>query len=141
MSPSQSAISGWGWGFNRADIDPNHHRFRTQLVGCTCMEGVLTQGCDLILSGCGRTSNEPVMGPNPLRVQLGTFPPAARASPPYWRYGGFYDPGIGSYPLRVAMALRAPANQRSANVIRVSTSCGAVSTRGTPVFVPGVSEL
>ena len=36
---------------------------------------------------------------------------------------------------------RAPANQRSAGGIGVSTPCGAVSTRGITVFVPTLSEL
>ena len=77
--------------------------------------------------------SEPEIGPI-LSECSGTFPPAARASPSYWRYGGIYDPGIRSYPLRVALALRAPANQRSADVMGVSTSCGAVSTWGISVF-------
>ena len=37
--------------------------------------------------------------------------------------------------------LRAPANQRSAREIGVSTPCGAVSTRENSIFVPGLSEL
>ena len=36
---------------------------------------------------------------------------------------------------------RAPANQRSADGVGVSTPCGAVSTRGITVFVPALSEL
>ena len=36
---------------------------------------------------------------------------------------------------------RAPANQRSTGGVGVSTPCGAVSTRGITVFVPGLSEL
>ena len=43
-----------------------------------------------------------------------------------WRCGGIYDRGMGSYRLRVALALHAPAKQRPANEIGVSTSCGAV---------------
>ena len=35
----------------------------------------------------------------------------------------------------------APANQRSAGGVRVSTPCGAVSTRGVAVFVSGWPEL
>ena len=58
-----------------------------------------------------------------------------------WRYGAIYDAGMGSYPPRVALTLRAPANQRSANGIEVFTSCGLVPNRGTAVFIPGVSEL
>ena len=56
---------------------------------------------------------EPGIIKNHPRVQRDT--PAPRASPPDWRHGGIYDPGIGSYHLRVALALRAPANQRSAD--------------------------
>ena len=54
---------------------------------------------------------------------------------------GFMILDTGSYPLRVALTLRAPANQRSTNGIGVSTSCGVVPIRGTPVFIPGVSAL
>ena len=36
---------------------------------------------------------------------------------------------------------RAPANQRWADGVEVSTPYGAVSTRGITVFVPGLSEL
>ena len=36
---------------------------------------------------------------------------------------------------------RAPANQRSARGVGVSTPIGAVSTRGITVCVPGLSEL
>ena len=36
---------------------------------------------------------------------------------------------------------RAPANQRSAGGVGVSTPCGAFSTRGITVFVPSLSEL
>ena len=37
--------------------------------------------------------------------------------------------------------LRTLANERSASGIGVSTSCGAVPTRGALVFIPGLSEL
>ena len=113
----------------------------------------------------GRIS-EPTMGPYPPRVALalctGANQPAIsqRGQGLHAARGGVdpgehrfrsqgvgiveirrdYDPGMGSYPLRVALALRAPANQRSANGIGVSTSFGAVPTRGTPVFIPGMSE-
>ena len=45
-----------------------------------------------------------------------------------YRYGGVRDTGMGSYLPRVALAPHAPANQRSASGIGVSTSCGAVPT-------------
>ena len=34
-SPSQSAISRWGWGFHtvRGGVDPADHRFRPRVVG------------------------------------------------------------------------------------------------------------
>ena len=38
---------------------------------------------------------------------------------------------------RRALALCAPANQQSVSGVGVSTPCGAVSTRGMSVFVPG----
>ena len=56
-------------------------------------------------------------------------------------YRMIYDPGMGPYPLRVALAPHAPAKERSAGGVGVSTSCGAVSTRGIDVFVTGSSEL
>ena len=45
------------------------------------------------------------------------------------------------YPPRVALALRPPANQRSANGIGISTPCRAFSTREKYIFIPGVSAL
>ena len=90
--------------------------------------------------------SEPGMGPNPPRVRRdwegcpeATL--AARASPPDWRYGGIYETGMGTYPPRVALALHAPANQRSARGIGISTPCGAVSTRENSIFAPGVPEI
>ena len=50
------------------------------------------------------------------------------------------EPGMGLYPPRIALPLRAPANQRSTRGIGVSTSCGAVSTRKNSIFVCGVSS-
>ena len=47
------------------------------------------------------------------------------------------DPGRRPYPIRVALALRTPANQRSASGIGVSAQCVAILTRGITVFVPG----
>ena len=46
--------------------------------------------------------SEPVMERNCPRVQRNT--PAARASPHHWKYGEIYEPGMGPYPLRVALA-------------------------------------
>ena len=45
------------------------------------------------------------------------------------------------YPPRVVLALRPPADKRSASGIGVSTPCGAVSTRENSIFVSGLSEL
>ena len=55
MSPSQSAITQWGWGFHtlRGGIDPGDLRFRWS---CRFIEDFLTRGWELILPGCGRTS-------------------------------------------------------------------------------------
>ena len=50
-------------------------------------------------------------------------------------------PGMEPYPPRVALAPRTPANQQSGSGIGVSTPYGAVPTRGTTVFVPGVLVL
>ena len=44
-------------------------------------------------------------------------------------------------PPRVSLALLAPANQRSARGIGISTPCGAVSTQENSIFVPGVTQL
>ena len=57
-------------------------------------------------------------------------------------YGGIFDPGMGLCRPWVALAFfRAPANQRSAGVVGVSTPCGAISTRVITVLVPAMSEL
>ena len=56
-------------------------------------------------------------------------------------YGRVYDQCMGPNPPLAALALRAPAIQRSASGIGVSALCGAVSTPGIPVFVPGLSKF
>ena len=48
-------------------------------------------------------------------------------------YGSIYDLGMAHYPTRVALALRTPGWD--------STPCGAVSTRVTAFFYPGLLEL
>ena len=45
------------------------------------------------------------------------------------------------FPPWVALAPRTPARQQSASGVGVSTLCGAVSIRGTTVFLPGVLEM
>ena len=45
---------------------------------------------------------------------------------------GIYDPGMGSYPLRVALAPRAPANQRSTNGIGFKHRAGRYRPGGLP---------
>ena len=56
-------------------------------------------------------------------------------------YGRIFAPGMGLYPPRLALAPRTPAIQQSITGVGVSAPCGAVSTRGAAVFVPGVLEL
>ena len=51
--------------------------------------------------------------------------------------GRMSEPRRRAYPPRVALALRAPANQRSACGIAVSIPCGAVSTRENRFLSPG----
>ena len=63
----------------------------------------------------------------------------AQSSPGAAGLGGS-NKKTGPYPPRVVLALRAPANQRSARGIEVSTPCDAVSTRENSIFVPGSSE-
>ena len=57
MSPSQSAITQWGWGFHilRGGINPRDLRFRPPVVGVVEMEGFMIRGWELILPGCGGT--------------------------------------------------------------------------------------
>ena len=49
-----------------------------------------------------------------------------------------WDPVV---PGRRWLFFRAPANQRLAGGVGISTPCGAVSIRGITVFVPALSEL
>ena len=55
--------------------------------------------------------------------------------------GRFCDPGMGSNPPRVVLALRSRGWGLAASGVGVSTPCGVVSARATSVFVPGLSEL
>ena len=132
---------------------------------CRHMEGFLTRGWELILPGCGGTlalargatlaarwlhepqpiSNHPVglRFPHP----AGRYRPGGSAfsSPGCWscRYmEGFILRGWELILPGVRwLCVRSPANQRSAGGTGVSTPCGAVSTRGITIFVPGLSEL
>ena len=54
---------------------------------------------------------------------------------------GFLIRGMGPYLQRVALALQTQASKQSDGGVGVSTPCGAISTRGTTVFVPGLLEL
>ena len=55
--------------------------------------------------------------------------------------GRVSDPGGYLYPPRVRRNSTRPTIKRSASGIGVSARCGAVSTRGTAVYVPGSSRL
>ena len=56
-------------------------------------------------------------------------------------HGSISDPGMGTCPRRVALALQTPANQQSASRVAVSTLYVAVSTGGGTLFVPCLFEL
>ena len=65
-------------------------------------------------------------------LEVGPYPPRVRRN---------WPPLVGLYPPRMALALRAPVNQRVANGIGFSPLSGAVSTRENSVFTPGLSGL
>ena len=113
-------------------------------------ERYLVRGRDRILPACRwlhepqLISNQPEWGWGFHTVRRGIDPWTTVFFPGLWElqmYGKSYDPGLGLYPPQVALASRTRANQQSANRVRVSITCGAVSTRGTTVFVPDVLEL
>ena len=55
-----------------------------------------------------------------------------------------YNPGMGTYPPRGALALRTIPSKSAIGQCAgawLSTPCGAVSTRGICVFVPRLSEF
>ena len=58
MTPSQSGITQWGWGFHtlRGGIDTGDLHFRPRFSRVVETEGFLTWGWELILPGCGATS-------------------------------------------------------------------------------------
>ena len=120
---------------------------------CRCMEVFVIRGWRPILPGKRWLY---VRAPGPISdrpVGLG-FPHRAGR----FRGGGspFLFPGcrsckgMGGFLIRECKPMvsgwrwiysRAPANQRSACGLEFGTMCGAVSTRGITVFVPGLSEL
>ena len=57
------------------------------------------------------------------------------------RHGMISHPGMGPYLPRVLLTPPTPANQQSATGVGVSTSCVALSTRGTNAFVLRVLDL
>ena len=153
MSPSQSAITQWGRGFHtlRGGIDPGIC-VSLGCWSCRYVEGFLTRGWELILPGvrCSMYDPPPI---SDRPVGLG-FPHRAGR----FRPGGspFSSPGCRSCRCMQGFLIRgwepvvpgwrwlyfrAPANQRTAGGVGVSTPCGAVSTRGITVFVPALSML
>ena len=136
--------------------------------GCRCFrdtEGFLLRRWDLILPGCGGTSTLPrgetlaarwLHESQPISNQpvgVGVSNRAGRCrpggspfSPPSCRsctcIKGFMIRGWDAIvPEWRWFYFRAPANQRSAGGVEISTLCGAVSTRRITVFVPGLLEL
>ena len=133
----------------RGGADPGYCRFHHRVIGVVVI---------------GRMS-ERRTGPYPTRVTLALRIPANQQSArrigvstpfgavstrensilvpgvsDFYIYERMNEPGMGPYPPRVALALRAAANQRSARGIGVSTPCGAVLTRENSIFVPQLSE-
>ena len=118
-------------------------------LGCRSCEGIEGDG-NLSSPGCAGSMSDPQpISDRPVGLgfphRAGRFRPreitvfVPRLSELYM-YGGIYDPGMGPCR-RQRHYSRAPANQRSAGGVGVSTPCGAVSTRGITVFVPGLSYL
>ena len=58
MSPSQTAITQWGWRFHTlwGGIDAGDLPLSLGCWSCRGMEGFLTRGWEFILSGCGGTA-------------------------------------------------------------------------------------
>ena len=132
---------------------------------CRVIEGFMIQGWELILPGCGRTSaltrgetlaarwlHEPQLFSNH-PVGLG-FPHAAGRYRPEgsafssarcWSCRGMEGFMTRGWQLILPgvrwLYVRSLANQRSPSGTRVSTPCGAVSTRGITAFIPRLSEL
>ena len=92
LSPRQSAIGRWDWGFHtvRGGVNPGDHRFRPGVVGVVdVMERFLNLGSGPILPGCDGI----------VRFSRGATS-AARAAPTHWPrargQGGGSANGIGS---------------------------------------------
>ena len=104
-------------------------------------------GIDLILPGWRRIYEPQLINNQPVGLELphraGRYRPGkpSLSSPACWSCRGteifLIHRGMGPYLSRVALAPRTPGSQQSVCGVGTSTPCGAVSTRGTTVFVPG----
>ena len=134
----------------RGGVNPGEHHFRSRCVGVVEKRRNLLPGHGALSSTGGADSTRSSQSAIGERdwgfhiVRGGAIPEDSRFHP--WGVGvvvirtDFWT-GDGPYHPRVALALHAPANQRSARGIGVSIPCGAVLTREQSIFVPGVSEL
>ena len=150
-SLSQSATQTVGLGFPyRAG------RYRSGgCRSCRCMEGYLTRGWDPTLPDVRwlyiRTpANQRSAGGTEVstflhraeRCRPGGTPSSSPGCRSFTCAEGFlihrWEPILPGVRWRY---VRASANQQPARGVGVSALCGAVSTRGITVFVPGLSEL
>ena len=111
------------------------------------MEGFLIREWGLTLDGARSTNpsqsaiSQRGCGVSTLRGGIG---PGDHCFRPRFGVVGVYkdfDPGMGPYPPRIALAPRTPANQRSTSGSEIPTPYVAVSTLVITVFVPGLLEL
>ena len=163
MSLGQSATSQLGWGFHtlRGGIDPGDMRLCPWVVVVVDVCKFYNAGMETYpprdaLALCtipSQSAIDQLYLRSPVKQRLST---GAGVSTPcgvcstrgitvfvpglsqLYIHGGISDPGMGPCRPRVA---RAPTSQQSAGGVRVSTPCGAVSTRRITVFVPRLSEL
>lgn len=143
------------WGFHtvRSSIAPGSHRFCLRLVGIEAVPKKLFSWRGILFSPgdswCWLCDRDPANQWSAVRVgastPCGTFSTMwiSVLVPRWWIiyiYGGVYDPGMGSYRPRVALA-NARANHLSAGGVCFCSPCEAVSARRNSVFVPWLLEL
>ena len=162
-SPSQSAVSQYGWSFHavRGSVDPRYHRYRSRVFGAVEVRGIYELGKGSYLARV-RRNRFALMGLHPPRKALWSWNQSTTSQrdwglltvrggddrrklgflPRIWpkiqRQGTTSGPGMGPYPPEVKLAqnVRTPANQRSAGMVGISIPCGEVLTRMISVFVP-----
>ena len=135
-SPGVDGPTNWGFHTVRDDIDSGDQCFRPRLVEfCRYPEGFMIRGWDLILTGWRWLHEPQVRVSTPWR---GRYRPGGSPflSPVCWScrcMEGFLIRGWGVILTRWCWLYE--------RQVEVSTSLGAVSTRGTAVFVPGLLNL